>query len=46
MTLVMSPPPKKKRLKHAGGAVFIKIAKIMFLWPNYAKTYARTIYGG
>ena len=48
MTLVMfpAPPPKKKKLKHASGAIFIKRAKIMLLWPNYAKTYARTIYEG
>ena len=51
MTLVMfpaphPPPPKKKKLKHASGAIFIKRAKIMLLWPNYAKTYARTIYEG
>ena len=47
MTLVMFPaPPPKKKLKHASGAIFIKRAKIMLLWPNYAKTYARTIYEG
>ena len=45
MTLVMFPaPPPKKKLKHASGAIFIKRAKIMLLWPNYAKTYTRTIY--
>ena len=47
MTLVMFPaPPPPKKLKHASGAIFIKRAKIMLLWPNYAKTYARTIYDG
>ena len=48
MTLVMfpAPPIPKKKLKHASGAIFIKRAKIMLLWPNYAKTYARTIYEG
>ena len=50
MTLVMfpapHPPPPPKKLKHASGAIFIKGAKIMLLWPNYAKTYARTIYEG
>ena len=46
LTLVMFPPPKKEKFKHASSAIFIKRAKIMLLWPHYAKTYTRTIYEG
>ena len=43
MTLPMFPSINEKYSNYAGSATFRKSAKIMLVFPNYAKTYACTI---
>ena len=43
MTLPMFPSINEKYSNYAGSATFRKSAKIMLVFPNYAKTYVSTI---
>ena len=46
MTLVIFLQKNKKYADYASSVTFIKSAKIMLVFPNYAKNYASTIYKG